>query len=185
MQSKQRAPLSPPHEHLAPSVSLCSTPSPSLFCFFLFVFSFLFVCFSGLLFRHPGSKADEPSPPAVTWSPDKGPALIDQNVLCPTMDTSSWRHAISAFLCRVPRRYESPAPNQQVQVLKSQPPAALSRSLSSPAASSQPPPAARAACTPGPHYRSHAPPVLTTGKWPCGAECEAPRRSGTCSEHSR
>ena len=110
MQSKQRAPLCPPHEHLAPSVSLCSTPSPSLFCFFLFVFSFLFVCFSGLLFRHPGSKADEPSPPAVTWSPDKGPALIDQNVVCPTMDMSSWRLAITEFLSRV----SNEAPKQQV-----------------------------------------------------------------------
>ena len=110
MQSKQRAPLSPPHEHLAPSVSLCSSPSPSLFCFFLFVFSFLFVCFSGLLFRHPGSKADEPSPPAVTWSPDKGPALIDQNVVCPPMDMSSWRLAITEFLSRV----SNEAPKQQV-----------------------------------------------------------------------
>jgi len=110
MQSKQRAPLSPPHEHLAPSVSLCSSPSPSLFCFFCSYFSFLFVCFSGLLFRHPGSKADEPSPPAVTWSPDKGPALIDQNVVCPTMDMSSWRLAITEFLSRV----SNEAPKQQV-----------------------------------------------------------------------
>ena len=46
--------------------------------------------------------------PAVTWSPDKGPALIDQNVLCPTM--SSWRLAISECLYRI----SNEAPNQQV-----------------------------------------------------------------------
>jgi len=90
----------------------CRTVVPQALHFyaFLFVFFFLFVCFSGLLFRHPGSKADEPSPPAVTWSPDKGPALIDQNVVCPPMDMSSWRLAITEFLSRV----SNEAPKQQV-----------------------------------------------------------------------
>jgi hypothetical protein len=153
--------------------------------FFCSYFSFLFVCFSGLLFRHPGSKADEPSPPAVTWSPDKGPALIDQKRV-----VSHHGHVLVAPRdFRMPMSRTSPvriaSAQPQVQVLKSKPPAALSLSLSSPAATSQPPLAARDACTPGPHYRSHAPPVLTTGNLPCGAEFEAPLRLGTCPEPAR
>ena len=91
-------------------VCLSAVPQALHFSVFLFVFFFLFVCFSVLLFLHPGSKADEPSPPAVTWSPDKGPALIDQNVVCPTMDMSSWRLAITEVLSRV----SNEAPKQQV-----------------------------------------------------------------------
>ena len=92
---------------------VCLSVVPQALHFYAFLFVFFFsclFCFSGLLFRHPGSKADEPSPPAVTWSPDKGPALIDQNVVCPTMDMSSRRLAITEFLSRV----SNEAPKQQV-----------------------------------------------------------------------